>query len=116
MIVGVTRDPVFRFPAVLRGHGRCLRRDPEGRGRCDRFPLDPARQRRRMVEGLRGYPLLTGARGRERGDVKALVDVVLAGARLASACGRPARRARPQPRRGAAPGAVAVDSLVVTAG
>jgi len=60
--------------------------------------------------------LLTGARGRQRGDVKALVDVVLAVARLAAACGERVVELDLNPVVVLAQGAVAVDSLVVTAG
>jgi hypothetical protein len=69
-----------------------------------------------MIQGLRGYPLLTGARGRGRGDVKALVDVVLAVARLATACGDRLVELDLNPVVVRKSGAVAVDSLVVVAG
>jgi len=113
MIVGVTRDPVFG-PAVLVGTGGVfaeILKDVAVRP----LPLD-RRDAQEMVEGLRGYPLLTGARGRERGDVKALVDVVLAVARLASACGDRLVELDLNPVVVLRRGAVAVDSLVVTAG
>ncbi len=113
MIVGVTRDPVFG-PAVLVGTGGVFAevlQDVAVRP----LPVD-RRDAQDMVEGLRGYPLLTGARGRERADVKALVDVVLAVARLASACGERLVELDLNPVVVRRKGAVAVDSLVVTAG
>jgi acyl-CoA synthetase (NDP forming) len=113
MIVGVTRDPVFG-PAVLVGTGGVfaeILKDVAVRP----LPLD-RRDAQEMVQGLRGYPLLTGARGRDRGDVKALVDVVLAVARLASACGDRLVELDLNPVVVLRKGAVAVDSLVVTAG
>jgi acyl-CoA synthetase (NDP forming) len=113
MIVGVTRDPVFG-PAVLVGTGGVfaeILKDVAVRP----LPLD-RRDAQEMVQGLRGYPLLTGARGRDRGDVKALVDVVLAVARLASACGDRLVELDLNPVVVLKNGAVAVDSLVVTAG
>jgi acyl-CoA synthetase (NDP forming) len=113
MIVGVTRDPVFG-PAVLVGTGGVfaeILKDVAVRP----LPLD-RRDAQEMVEGLRGYPLLAGARGRARGDVKALVDVVLAVARLASACGERLVELDLNPVVVLERGAVAVDSLVVTAG
>ena len=61
MIVGVTRDPVFG-PAVLVGTGGVFAevlRDVAVRP----LPVD-RRDAQDMVEGLRGYALLTGARGR----------------------------------------------------
>ena len=113
MIVGVTRDPVFG-PAVLVGTGGVfaeILKDVAVRP----LPID-RRDAQEMVEGLRGYPLLTGARGRDRGDVKALVDVILAVARLASACGDRLVELDLNPVVVLRKGAVAVDSLVVTAG
>jgi len=113
MIVGVTRDPVFG-PAVLVGTGGVFAEilaDVAVRP----LPID-RRDAQEMVEGLRGYPLLAGARGRERGDVKALVEVVLAVARLASACGDRLVELDLNPVVVRRSGAVAVDSLVVTAG
>jgi len=110
MIVGVTRDAVFG-PAVLVGTGGVFAEilaDVAVRP----LPID-RRDAEEMVRSLRGYPLLTGARGRARGDVKALVDVVLAVARLASACGERLAELDLNPVVVRAKGAVAVDSLVV---
>jgi acyl-CoA synthetase (NDP forming) len=113
MIVGVTRDPVFG-PAVLVGTGGVFA-EILADAAVRPLPID-RRDAQEMVEGLRGYPLLAGARGRERGDVKALVDVVLAVARLASACGDRLVELDLNPVVVRKNGAVAVDSLVVTAG
>jgi acyl-CoA synthetase (NDP forming) len=113
MIVGVTRDPVFG-PAVLVGTGGVFAEilaDVAVRP----LPID-RRDAQDMVHGLRGYPLLAGARGRHRGDVKALVDVVLAVARLAAACGDRLVELDLNPVVVRSSGAVAVDSLVVTTG
>jgi acyl-CoA synthetase (NDP forming) len=113
MIVGVTRDPVFG-PAVLVGTGGVfaeILKDVAVRP----LPID-RRDATEMIQGLHGYPLLAGARGRTRGDVKALVDVVLAVARLASACGEHLVELDLNPVVVLDRGAVAVDSLVVTAG
>ncbi|HXQ90610.1 MAG TPA: acetate--CoA ligase family protein, partial [Acidimicrobiales bacterium] len=113
MIVGITRDPVFG-PAVLVGTGGVFAEvlaDVAVRP----LPID-RRDAQDMVEGLRGFALLAGARGRERGDVKALVDVVLAVARLAAACGDRLVELDLNPVVVRRRGAVAVDSLVVTAG
>ncbi len=113
MIVGVTHDPVFG-PAVLVGTGGVfaeILKDVAVRP----LPID-RRDAQDMIEGLRGYPLLAGARGRRRGDVKALVDVVLAVARLASSCGDRLVELDLNPVVVLDRGAVAVDSLVVTEG
>jgi acyl-CoA synthetase (NDP forming) len=111
MIVGVTRDAVFG-PAVLVGTGGVfaeILRDVTVRP----LPLD-RRDAEEMVRSLRGHPLLAGARGRARGDTKALVDVVLAVARLATACGEDLVELDLNPVVVRTKGAVAVDSLVVT--
>ena len=68
-----------------------------------------------MVKSLRGYALLLGARGQARSDIKALVDVVLAVARLAAACGERLAELDLNPVVVQRRGAVAVDSLVVVA-
>lgn len=109
MIVGVTRDATFG-PSVMVGTGGVFTEvlaDVAVRP----LPLD-RRDAEEMVRSLRGYPLLQGARGRAKADVKALVDVVLAVARMAAATPNLAELdLNPVvvlPR-----GAVAVDSLVV---
>jgi len=112
MIVGVTRDPVFG-PAVLVGTGGVFAevlKDVTVRP----LPLD-RRDAEEMVKSLRGYALLLGARGQPRADIKALVDVILAVARLASACGERLSELDLNPVVVLQRGAVAVDSLVVTA-
>ncbi len=70
-----------------------------------------------MVRSLKGFPLLDGARGRPKADVKALVDVLLAVQKLAVAAGPRLAELDLNPVlvRAAGRGAVAVDSLVVTA-
>jgi hypothetical protein len=104
MIVGLSTDPVFG-PVLLVGTGGVFAevlRDVAVRP----LPVD-RRDVEEMVASLRGAALLAGARGRPKGDVKALVDVALSVASLATACGdRLVVR-----EKGA--GAVAVDSLVV---
>jgi len=110
MIVGVTRDPVFG-PAVLVGTGGVFAEilaDVTVRP----LPLD-RRDAEDMVRSLRGFPLLAGARGGERLDVKALVDVVLAVAKLAGACGGRLAELDLNPVVVRPKGAVAVDALVV---
>jgi acyl-CoA synthetase (NDP forming) len=112
MIVGMTRDPVFG-PAVLVGTGGVFAEilaDVSVRP----LPID-RRDAEDMVRSLRGYPLLRGARGRERGDVKALVDAVMAVARLAGACGDRLAELDLNPVVVRPRGAVAVDWLVVGA-
>jgi acetate---CoA ligase (ADP-forming) len=67
------------------------------------------------VRSLHGYALLQGARGQARADIKALVGVVLAVARLAAACGDRLAELDLNPVVVQQRGAVAVDSLVVAA-
>jgi acyl-CoA synthetase (NDP forming) len=113
MIVGVTRDPVFG-PAVLVGTGGVFAEvlaDVAVRP----LPID-RRDAEEMVRSLRGHALLAGARGRPRVDTKALVEVVMAVARLAAACGDRLAELDLNPVVVRPHGAVAVDSLVVAGG
>jgi acyl-CoA synthetase (NDP forming) len=110
MIVGVTCDPVYG-PAVLVGTGGIFAEvlsDVTVRP----LPLD-RRDAEDMVKSLRGNALLQGARGQAKSDVKALVDVVLAVARLATASGDRVAELDLNPVVVHQRGAVAVDSLVV---
>ncbi len=111
MIVGMSRDAIFG-PAVLVGTGGVFAevlRDVAVRP----LPID-RRDAQDMVRSLRGVALLDGARGRPKGDIKALVDVVLAVAKLATACGERLTELDLNPVVVGTRGAVAVDSLVVT--
>ncbi len=113
MIVGITHDPVFG-PAVLVGTGGVfaeLLNDVI----VAPLPIDK-KDAQEMVASLRGYGLLRGARGTAPADVKALVDVVMAVARLASACGDRIAELDLNPVVVRQRGAVAVDSLVVLSG
>ncbi|HYZ32225.1 MAG TPA: acetate--CoA ligase family protein [Crenalkalicoccus sp.] len=89
MALGVLRDPVFG-PVAMVGLGGVfieVLKDVAFR-RC---PFGPATAER-MIRGLRGFPLLDGARGRPKADVAALARAlsalsafaVAAGPRLAS--------------------------------
>lgn len=110
MIVGITHDSQLGA-AVMVGTGGIFAevlRDVAVRP----LPLDVA-DAREMVESLRGYALLKGARGRAPANVDALVDVVMAVARLATACGDRIAELDLNPVIVNAKGAVAVDSLVI---
>jgi len=74
-VVGLSQDPVFG-PTVMVGLGGIM---VEVLGdvafRVPPFDRDEAR---RMLAELKGYPLLTGVRGRPPADVEALLDAVMA--------------------------------------
>jgi acetate---CoA ligase (ADP-forming) len=113
MIVGITHDPVFG-PAVLVGTGGVfaeLLNDVI----VSPLPIDK-QDAQEMVASLRGYGLLRGARGTAPADVKAFVGVIMAVARLASACGDRIAELDLNPVVVRRRGAVAVDSLVVLSG
>ena len=110
MIVGITRDSQLGA-AVMVGSGGIFAevlRDVAVRP----LPLDEA-DAREMIESLRGYALLKGARGRAPANVDALVDVVMAVARLATAGGDRIAELDLNPVIVNADRAVAVDSLVI---
>ena len=74
VIIGVTRDPKFG-PLIMFGLGGVyveVLRDVV-------FRLAPltAGEAERMVQAIRGYPLLTGYRGRPRADVEMLLEALL---------------------------------------
>jgi acyl-CoA synthetase (NDP forming) len=78
------------------------------------LPVD-RRDVEEMIASLKGSALLDGARGRPKADVKALVDVALAVAKLGTACGGQLAELdlNPVVVRDRGEGAVAVDSLVI---
>ena len=115
MIVGVTRDPTLG-PAVMVGTGGVFAEvlaDTSVRP----LPLDKA-DAYEMIQSLKGFPLLDGARGRLPADVDALVDVIMATATLATALDDRLAELDLNPvvvlDRGQ--GAVVVDHLMVLAG
>jgi acetate---CoA ligase (ADP-forming) len=112
-IVGVTRDPALG-PAVMVGLGGIFAEILEDVA-VRPIPFD-RKDAEEMVRSLKGFPLLDGARGRPKADVKALVDVILAVQKLATASGGRLAELDLNPVlvRAAGRGAVAVDSLVVT--
>jgi acyl-CoA synthetase (NDP forming) len=110
MIVGVTRDPVLGH-AVLVGMGGIyteIYADTAVRP----LPVDED-DVWGMLRGLRGFPLLDGARGRAKLDVRALVRTVLTVAKLAAAAGDRLVELDLNPVLVRTKGAVAVDALVV---
>ena len=112
MIIGVSRDPVLG-PAVLLGTGGVLAELFDDVAVCP-LPLDRA-DVSDMLESLRGRALLSGWRGRPRADRKALLDAVMAVARLATACGEDLAELDLNPVVVRSSGVLCVDSLVVMA-
>ena len=73
-ILGITNDPLFG-PAVMFGLGGIfaeIMKDVSFR----LAPVTPS-MAREMIAEIKGYPLLTGARGREHADVDALADAIV---------------------------------------
>jgi len=73
-ILGITNDPLFG-PAVMFGLGGIfaeIMKDVSFR----LAPVTPS-MAREMIAEIKGYPLLTGARGRSHADVDALVDAIV---------------------------------------
>ncbi|HXW31813.1 MAG TPA: acetate--CoA ligase family protein, partial [Acidimicrobiales bacterium] len=112
MIIGVSRDPVLG-PAVLLGTGGVLAELLDDVAVCP-LPLDRA-DVADMLDSLRGRALLSGWRGRPGADRKALLDAVMAVARLASACGEDLVELDLNPVVVRSSGVLCVDSLVVMA-
>ncbi len=109
-IIGVTRDPALG-PAVMVGLGGIfaeILKDTAVRP----IPFD-RRDAEDMVRSLKGFPLLNGARGRPKADVKALVDAVMAVQRLVVAAGDDIAELDLNPILVRVRGVVVVDSLVV---
>lgn len=84
VIVGMNRDPQFG-PVLMFGLGGifveilkdvALRIAPIAREEAVR-----------MIQGVRGYPLLTGARGRSKADIAALAETLVKVSRMAMALG-----------------------------
>jgi len=76
------------------------------------LPLD-RRDASEMLDSLKGQVLLRGARGKDKADRKALLDMILSVARLASAAGERLEELDLNPVIVDSSGAVAVDWLVV---
>ncbi len=109
MVVGTLRDPVFG-PMVMVGLGGVfieVFRDVAF-ARC---PVSPARAEA-MIRGLRGFPLLDGARGKKPADVAALAEAVAALSRFAVAAGPRLLSAEVNPLLVLGQGALAADAVI----
>ena len=84
VIVGCTHAPPFGATVMVGLGGVLTELLGDVRLLATPFTRDDAR---RAVEGLRGFPLLDGFRGRPRADVEALLDLLMAVQRLVLAAG-----------------------------
>lgn len=112
VLVGVVTDPVLGH-AIAVGTGGVYAEildDTVVRP----LPIDE-RDAREMIESIRGYPILAGARGGPIGDIDALVGLVVGIGRLAMALGDRLGELDCNPVVVTADGAYVVDSLVVLA-
>ncbi len=111
MILGIKRDPLFG-PVVVCGFGgvlvELLKDVAIG------IPPISRQQAQSLLRGLRGWPLLTGLRGKPPADVDALCDAVVAVSTLAVSLGEQllALDINPLLVHAKGHGVVAVDALV----
>ena len=109
-VVGVAQDDLFG-PTIMFGLGGVFVEVlKDVTFRVPPFDRDEAR---RMVEEVKGFPLLTGARGKPKADVKALVDVILKVQRLAIDLADVVAELDINPLVVRSNGVVALDALVV---
>ncbi|WP_433476998.1 acetate--CoA ligase family protein [Spirillospora sp. CA-142024] len=110
-VVGLARDEVFG-PTVMVGLGGVF--VEVFRDMAFRVPPFDAEEAGRMVAGLRGFPLLTGTRGRPAADVDALVDVIMKVQRMGLELDGVLTELDINPLAVLPAGAVALDALAVT--
>ncbi|HVM40604.1 MAG TPA: acetate--CoA ligase family protein, partial [Acidimicrobiia bacterium] len=109
-VVGVSHDDLFG-PTVMFGLGGVfveVLKDVTFRVP----PFDKA-EARRMIEELKGFPMLTGARGREKANLNAITDVIMKVQRLAVDHADTIAELDINPLVVGRKGAVALDALVV---
>src|SRR4051794_13571648 len=109
-VVGVSYDELFG-PVVMAGLGGVF--VEVFRDVAFRVPPFDEAEARRMVEELRGLPLLQGARGKPAVDVDAFVDTIVKVQRMALELGDELKELDINPLLVRPSGAVALDALVV---
>lgn len=111
MLAGIQVDPLFG-PGVVVGLGG-IYVEALADSAVRLLPVGPAAARA-MIEELRAYPLLRGARGRPAADLEALAAAITALARLAATLGPRLRAIDVNPLlvRAAGRGAIALDALI----
>jgi acyl-CoA synthetase (NDP forming) len=112
-VVGVSYDELFG-PVVMAGLGGVL--VEVFRDVTFRVPPFDADEARRMVQELRGLPLLQGVRGKRAVDVDAFIDVIVKVQRMALELGDTLRELDINPLLVRPSGAVALDALAVPGG
>ncbi|GAA2410799.1 acetate--CoA ligase family protein [Actinomadura vinacea] len=112
-VVGLARDELFG-PTVMAGLGGVF--VEVFQDVAFRVPPFDEAEARRMVAGLRGFPLLTGARGRPAADVGALIDVIMKVQRMGLELDGVLTELDINPLAVLPTGAVALDALAVPAG
>ena len=111
-VIGTKRDPMFG-PVVMFGLGGVyveVLKDVTLR----LAPVDRATALE-MIRGIKGFPLLAGARGKPPADLDALADALVAMSRFAAAHPEVAS-AEINPFIALPQGGVAVDALILTGG
>ena len=78
-----------------------------------RVPPFDKREARRMIEEIRSFPLLTGARGRPKADLRALTDTIMKVQRLALDLANDIAELDINPLLARPDGVAALDALVV---
>ncbi|KAA0236045.1 MAG: CoA-binding protein [Actinobacteria bacterium] len=112
-VVGVSNDDFFG-PTVMFGLGGVF--VEVLRDISFRVPPFDRREAHRMIEEIRGLPLLRGARGRPTADIDALVDVLMRVQTLAVDHASTVAEVDINPLLVSERGAVALDALVVPSG
>jgi acyl-CoA synthetase (NDP forming) len=110
-VVGVSHDDLFG-PVVMFGLGGVFVEIFEDVS--FRVPPFDASEARRMVDEVRGSALLRGARGRAKGDIKALVDTLMKVQRLAVDNSERLAELDINPLAVLPEGVVALDALAIT--
>jgi acetate---CoA ligase (ADP-forming) len=110
-VIGVSHDELFG-PTILFGLGGVF--VEVFRDVTFRVPPFDAAEARRMIDEVAGSALLRGARGRPKGDVKALVDTILKVQRLAVDNADRIAELDINPLVVLPKGAVALDALLIT--
>ncbi|MBW3665471.1 MAG: acetate--CoA ligase family protein [Actinobacteria bacterium] len=109
-VIGLTHDDLFG-PVVMFGLGGVFVEVLEDV--TFRIPPFDASEARRMIGEVKGFPLLTGARGREPADLHAIVDTILKVQRLAFDLHDDIAELDINPFIARPAGGVAVDALII---